>query len=131
MLPGTDRPVCGTLREPALTESLRLWAVGALIGAKHALNGQTVPYVAASRDISKHSLRSTTVTVAADHLQILSTKFEGERKKFLQHETSNAGALQRRRYLALDRHNHLRMPLCVILEYQFFLASNLTTPDHR
>ena len=59
------------LRERALTESLRLWAVGEFIGAKHALNGETVPYVAGSRDISKHSLRSITVTVPADHLQIL------------------------------------------------------------
>ena len=71
VLPGTDRPVFGALRERAVTESLRLWAVGELIGAKHALNGESVPYVAGSRDISKHSLRSITVTVPSDHLQSL------------------------------------------------------------
>ena len=71
MLPGTDRAVFGALRERALTESLRLWAVGEIIGEKDALNGETVPYVAGFRDISKHSLRSITVTVPADYLQIL------------------------------------------------------------
>ena len=39
-LPGTERPVLGLLRERALTETLRLWAVGAPMGAKDALRAR-------------------------------------------------------------------------------------------
>ena len=39
-LPGTDRPVLAVLREQAMTESLRLWAVGAPIGAKDELRAR-------------------------------------------------------------------------------------------
>ena len=39
-LPGTERPVLAELRERALTEALRLWAVGAPIAAKAELRAR-------------------------------------------------------------------------------------------
>ena len=39
-LPGTDRPVLAELRERAMTETLRLWAVGAPYGAKAELRAR-------------------------------------------------------------------------------------------
>ena len=40
VLPGTDRPVLAALREQAMKETLRLWAVGIPIGAKDELRGR-------------------------------------------------------------------------------------------
>ena len=40
VLPGTERPVLGILRERVLTETQRLWAVGAPMGAKDALRAR-------------------------------------------------------------------------------------------
>ena len=40
VLPGSERPVLDVLRERALTETLRLWAVGAPMGAKTALRSR-------------------------------------------------------------------------------------------
>ena len=39
-LPGADRPVLAALREQAMKETLRLWAVGIPIGAKDELRGR-------------------------------------------------------------------------------------------
>ena len=43
VLPGTDRPVLAALREQAMKETLRLWAVGIPIGAKDELRGRGYP----------------------------------------------------------------------------------------
>lgn len=65
VLPGTERPVLDILRERALTETLRLWAVGAPMPAKDALRARGYRWMP---DIQAGIARSWWIDLAAEML---------------------------------------------------------------